>query len=161
MASPTYGRIMGIAGSGHAGVREVRASVSVQAPFIYVQVLAALVHVNNLVNAMSFGMTWGASLGTTLSAMKSMSYSHRAGVEDIVRDAQNVIISFFLSCFGPFVYVALLEVAVAIAQPFNSKDGEIPTRRLLIRLENDLNDAQSMDKSMPSKWQRPSYKSKS
>merc|ERR1719343_506855 len=99
MASPTYGRIMGIAGSGHGGIREVRASVSVQAPFIYVQVLAALVHLNNLFNAISFGMTWGASIGTTLSALTS-SYEHHAKMKDIARDTQNVVVSFFLSIFG-------------------------------------------------------------
>merc|ERR1719214_520373 len=51
MASPTYGRIMNLAQEAHNGIRNVKASVCVQTPFVYVHMLASLVHINNLINA--------------------------------------------------------------------------------------------------------------
>jgi hypothetical protein len=158
MASPTYCNLIALTERGHAGIRQVRASVSVQAPYIYVQALAALVHINNIINAMSFGMTWGTSLGTTLAAMRTIHLDVGASWGEVARDIQNVIISFFLSCFGPFIYVALLEVAIAIAQPFSSKDGEIPTKRLLEKLEKDLSDGKRMARSLPERWTKPRFK---
>jgi len=165
MPSPTYGRMMGLAQAGHSGVRLVRSSVNVQPPFIYVQMLAALVHINNLINAISFGLTWGSSIGTTL-AMLHVSppgehpYDHGAKTGEVARDTQNVIVSFFFSCFGPFIYQALLEVSIAIAQPFSSNDGEIPTHRLLRNLERDLQDGKmiSRQRNMPPNWEKPHFK---
>merc|ERR1719247_3671730 len=66
MASPTYGRIMNLAQSAHAGIREVRQNVSVQAPLTYTHLLASLVHINNLLNAVTFGVVSGLALGTAL-----------------------------------------------------------------------------------------------
>lgn len=165
MPSPTYGRLMGLAQSGHGGVRTVRASVNVQPPFIYVQILAALVHINNIINAISFGMTWGMTLGTTLERFHitppgANHYSHGATMKDVGRDVQNVIVSFFFSCFGPFIYQALLEVAIAIAQPFSSHDGEIPTKRLIKNLERDLVDAKMVvrPENLPEHITQPYFK---
>merc|ERR1719310_652187 len=62
MQSPTYGRVMHHVVDAHTGIRKVRSSLSVQAPYIYVHLLASLVHLNNVVNAISFGIAWGASL---------------------------------------------------------------------------------------------------
>jgi predicted membrane chloride channel (bestrophin family) len=157
MQSPTYCNLINLTERGHAGIRQVRASVSVQPPFIYVQALAALVHINNIINAISFGMTWGTSLGTTLAAFHAFG-SNGARWGEVARDIQDVIVSFFLSCFGPFIYVALLEVAVAIAQPFSSKDGEIPTKRLLEKLEKDLLDGKRMATNLPERWTKPRFK---
>merc|ERR1719158_1390465 len=56
MQSPTYGRIMNLCQSAHGGIRQVRASISVQAPLSYTHMLATLVHVNNFINALSLGV---------------------------------------------------------------------------------------------------------
>merc|ERR1719221_326297 len=155
---------MTLAQAGHAGVRTVRSSVNVQPPFIYVQMLAALVHINNIINAISFGLTWGSSIGTTLEYFKvpppGMHYDHGARMSELSRDTQNVIVSFFFSCFGPFIYQALLEVSIAIAQPFSSLDGEIPTQKLLRNLERDLHDSKMVSRScnLPAKWDKPHFK---
>merc|ERR1719247_2320372 len=64
MASPTYGRIMNLAQNAHGGIRSVRASISVQAPLTYTHMLATLVHTNNLLNAVTFGIVSGLAMGT-------------------------------------------------------------------------------------------------
>jgi hypothetical protein len=160
LPSPTYGRLMSLAQSAHAGIRSVRSAIHVQPPYIYVQMLATLVHINNLINALSFGMSAGATLGTALQTHGIIEYEKRARAREAAGDSQNLIVSFFFSCFGPFIYTALLEVSIAIAQPFSSRDGEIPTKRLLMQLQQDLEDGLTMIKNMPPGWKCPSFKAK-
>jgi len=158
MASPVYARMMSLQQEGFNGIRSVRSSITIQPPFIYVQMLASLVHVNNFINAISFGMTWGSSLGTSLQYLRQVDFSHHATLTEVLADMQNLVVSFFLSACGPFIYLALFEVSIAIAQPFGSKDGEIPIGRLISQLTQDLYDGKRMLRGLPEVWPKPSFK---
>jgi len=155
MPTPTYGRTIALAEKAYNGIREVRASVCVQPPYVYVQMMAMLVNVNNLINAISFGMT----LGVALIILKE------SGPKAAARGVQDLLISFILSLVGPFLYQALLEVAVCIAQPFAgasddeevSSAGRIPTEKLIFQLEKDIRDADFMSANLPS-WEQPCFK---
>mmetsp|Transcript_22084 Transcript_22084/g.40588 ORF Transcript_22084/g.40588 Transcript_22084/m.40588 type:complete len:420 (+) Transcript_22084:77-1336(+) len=155
MASPIYGRIMQLAEQAHDAIRNVRSNISIQAPFIYVQMLASMVHINNLVNAVSFGLTAGASVGTILSYIRLHPQEASASGRQASADAQSLLSSFFFSCFGPFVYQAMLEVAIAIAQPFSHEHAILPTTHMLSCLEQDLSDGFEVAKKAP--WHMPSY----
>jgi hypothetical protein len=157
LASPTYGRLLGIALDGFGSIRSVRASISVQAPYIYVQMLSSLVHINNIVNAVSFGLTWGASMGTTVQFWGVHPvHDEKGSQKQAMRDTQTLLVSFFFSCFGPFVYQALLEVSIAIAQPFSNEDAVVPTERMLKLLERDLHDGLVCSKKIS--WKQPRFK---
>lgn len=159
LASPTYGRIMGVTVQGFNAIRDVRSFTSVQAPFIYVHMLSSLVHINNIVNALSFGLTWGASVGTMLVYWGSHFNESRkaeASQKQATTDTQTLLVSFFFSCFGPFVYQALLEVSIAIAQPFSNEDAVVPTKRMISMLERDLHEAMALAKQIS--WEQPRFK---
>merc|ERR1719162_1023371 len=79
-----------------------------------------------------------------------------ASATEATHDVQTLLVSFFFSCFGPFVYQALLEVSIAIAQPFSNKDAVVPTARILHLLERDLHDGLKMAKQAP--WKQPCFK---
>lgn len=155
MPTPTYGRTMLLAEKAYKGIRMVRASVRVQPPYVYVQMMAMLVNINNVINAISFGMT----LGIALIVIKNN------GLKAGVKGLQDLLISFILSLVGPFLYQALLEVAVCIAQPFAgaaddedvSSAGRIPTQKLLFNLEQDIRDADFMSQNLPG-WEQPHFK---
>lgn len=156
-ATPTYGRLMGSVLEGFNAIRDVRVSICVQAPFIYVQMLSSLVHINNIVNAISFGLTSGASIGTLLAHLRSpVTEGTRATAREATHDAQTLLVSFFFSCFGPFVYQALLEVSIAIAQPFSNMDAVVPTERILRILQKDLHDMLRASKCIS--WKQPCFK---
>merc|ERR1719188_1987630 len=133
MQSPTYGLIVSSVKEAHRSIRTVRQSVLVQSPFIYVHLLASLVHVNNIVNAISFGIVLGSSIGTSLQYWGV--YSTDSREKDLVSDLENLIISFFICVVGPFLYQVLLEVCICISQPFASEASGIPTDRLMQRLQ--------------------------
>merc|ERR1719160_1698030 len=91
MASPTYGRIMNLCQSAHGGIRQVRAAISVQAPLTYTHLLATLVHMNNLLNAITLGIVSGLAIGTAL--MKYGSHPHiedEATWREVNQDWQNM-----------------------------------------------------------------------
>jgi len=142
LAAPAFGRCMALSGEGLDEIVRVRCMISVQAPYIYVQMLSSIVHLNNLVSAISFGMTLGVSIGTLLQHRRAdMPSDEQATARDAAVDMQSLIVAFFLSCIGPFVYQALLEVSIAIAQPFSNSDAVVPTKRIIKVLERDLLDA--------------------
>mmetsp|Transcript_13915 Transcript_13915/g.24328 ORF Transcript_13915/g.24328 Transcript_13915/m.24328 type:complete len:413 (+) Transcript_13915:89-1327(+) len=138
---PMYARFMTLSGAGLDAIVKVRSNISVQAPYIYVHMLASLVHINNVVNALSFGMTGGVSVGTWLAWRGIIPHKARATGAEAAVDMQSLLVSFFFTCFGPFVYQALLEVSIAIAQPFSNNDAIVPTKRLLNILERELHEA--------------------
>lgn len=141
LAAPSFARCMALSGEGLDKILKVRSMISVQAPFIYVQMLASLVHINNIINALSFGMTAGAAIGTWLAYHQWHIFTtKRATLEQAVVDLQTLLVSFFFSVFGPFIYQALLEVSIAIAQPFSNEDAVVPTKRILKALVKDLHD---------------------
>jgi len=155
MQSPTYGRVMHHVVDAHSGIRKVRSSFSVQAPYIYVHLLASLVHVNNVVNAVSFGIGWGVALAEVHNILYHAHGRHERNAAS--RDGQQMLVSFFYSCFGPLIYQAMLEVGIVIAEPFSSDDAQIPTIRLLKGLEKDLHDSKRMAENVP--WEQPHFKS--
>lgn len=160
MPTPTYGRIIGMAEAAYNGIRDVRASVSVQPPYVHVQMMAMLVSINNIICALSFGMTLGVTVASYLARVKT---GVATDLDDTAHDLQDLLITFVLSTIGPFLYQALLEVAVCIAQPFADagKDpkapGRIPTGMLLYKLEKDLHDSEKMSANLPW-WDQPHFK---
>lgn len=161
MASPTYGRILNLVQNAHAGVRQAYGSVSVQSPFMYTHMMACLVHINNVISAISFGFILGTGISVLLihQDIHPLPDSHSAEVRNshVARDFQNVVVSFFICMFGPFIYQAILQVAIALAQPFASEEGKVPTASLLQKLSKDLEDGVTMNRAAPW-WDPPSFR---
>jgi len=161
MQSPTYGRLQSSTHEAHTGIRKVRCAISIQAPFVYVQMLASLVHMHNIFNSIAFGLTAGSAI-CMLQIREGSSVhdvSRRVVTRDeIMNDMQNLLVCFFLSVVGPLIYQGLLEVCVAVAQPFSSKDGAVPTTNLLNVLHDDLKSAKLLKSDMPKGWSQAHFK---
>lgn len=155
LASPTYGRFIHLAEQGAEAIHDVKCTISIQAPFIYIHMLSSLVHINNIINAISFGMTAGSAVGTMLEHFGWHQHEGKATHTQVQRDSQDFIVSFFFCCFGPIIYQALLEVGIAIAQPFSSGDALVPTERIAESLERDLHDAMRMMTEIS--WPQPCF----
>jgi len=161
MASPTYGRVMNLCQSAHGGIRQVRAAISVQAPLTYTHMLATLVHVNNLLNAMTFGVVSGVAAGCALQASGYKQYGlhyqgEAASSRETTQDWQNMAVTFLYCFFGPLLYQALLLIAMHLAQPFDSIEARIPLDRLLNQLEIDMVNGREVLDAMP--FERPCFK---
>jgi len=156
MQSPIYARIMMLIQSATKGIREVRCSITVQVPYVYVQMLATLLHINNLLNAISFGLTSGVALAAMM-ARHSTRIRNLVQMETLILDIQEVVVSFFTRAFGPCIYIALFQMCIYISHPFSSPEGNIPTDAIVQNLERDLQDARFVGDNPPS-WEVPRYR---
>jgi len=160
MQTPTYGRLMQLAQNGNKGIRSVREAVSIQPPFIYVHMLATLVHINNILNAISFGFTMGTSVGVYMAnANIHLGNDVPARDRDVTRDFQDLVVCFFFCMVGPMIYQALLEIGIVVAKPFAHKSAMIPTQRMLDKLSEDLKDGLLMADLVPF-WEKPFFQQK-
>merc|ERR1719424_2643091 len=156
MNSPTYGRIMNICQNAHAAIREVKLSITVQAPLTYCHSLAMLVQINNILSAVTMGIVSGLAVGTALLARdihfhKFLPFGHPehdASLRESDQDWQNLAITGIYCFFGPVLYQGLLMISMFLAQPFQAPDAEIPMRSLLYKVEVDLCDSRESVKTM-------------
>jgi hypothetical protein len=178
MNSGTYGRIMALCQSAQDGIRQVRCSISVQIPFIYTHMLACLVHLNNVLCALTFGLTLGSGIGAILShygihsPLVTYVYSkhqpaeeaaklfavHAAGNQNPNSAGQAIFLSMFTCLVAPFMYQAFLQIALSLAQPFGSEEAAIPTDALIMKLRADLEQMERMSDNTPG-WEKPIFKS--
>lgn len=166
MNSPTYGRIMNICQNAHAHIREVKLCINVQAPLSYCHTLSTLVHINNLLSALTMGIVSGLAIGTALLANDihfhdslplAQKHAH-ASMRESDQDWQNLAVTGIYCFFGPLLYQALLMISMFLAQPFQSEDAEIPMKTLLYQLEVDLCDSRDSVRLMGFKM--PFFKEK-
>jgi predicted membrane chloride channel (bestrophin family) len=161
MASPTYGRIMNLCQSAHGGIRQVRAAISVQAPLTYTHMLATLVHINNLLNAVTFGIVSGLAIDCWMirNGYHYFTENKMAGDpsgREVTQDWQNMSVTFLYCFLGPLVYQALLMISMHLAQPFDSDEAKIPLDRLLVQLEIDMCNGRDLVEHLP--FERPAFK---
>eukprot|EP00419_Tripos_fusus_P065579 CAMPEP_0172930854 /NCGR_PEP_ID=MMETSP1075-20121228/219200_1 /TAXON_ID=2916 /ORGANISM="Ceratium fusus, Strain PA161109" /LENGTH=590 /DNA_ID=CAMNT_0013792167 /DNA_START=70 /DNA_END=1844 /DNA_ORIENTATION=- len=153
MPSPTYGRILNIVQEAYGSIRDVRMLQLIKAPFIYVHTLAFLVHVNNILNAIAFGLVLGMALLEVVGKRDVYNRTRWANM------CCSLFMQFFFSMVAPLLYLALLEVAVCVAQPFTYQDAKIPAFKFLKGLEGDLKNAAELGDNPPY-WDKPCFKTK-
>jgi len=149
LAGPIFARCMVLSSQGLDRILRVRSCIAVQAPFIYVQMLSSLVHISNITSAVSFGLTSGTAVAKILVASEMHIFKFP---KEVVKESATTLdleawmVAFVFGAIGPVVYQALLEVSIAIAQPFSNSKALVPTDRILETLENDLNDGMSANR---------------
>lgn len=161
MASPTYGRIMGLAQSAQEGLRQVRTSIIVQMPFVYVHTLACLVHLNCILLVITLGL----ALGVTSHGIRQYvhHYYYEAHPDPSIQvipltvQLQSLIVETLKGVIGPLLFQAFLEIAISVVSPFSDSDAAIPVQRLTTSLETDLQQSFLLaDK--PPHWEKPTFK---
>jgi len=164
MASPTYGRIMNLAQCAQEAIRDARMSIIVRTPYVYVNTLAVLVHITNLMFAVSLGLTLGLSIGSIIYYARKYTYP-LAGydVAQLVAPASNsaisiqsIIIETLRCSFAAVLYQAFFELGLIISTPFTSSEARIPVNRMMKNLLRDLEDARRLASKVP--WERPMFK---
>jgi len=148
MASPTFLKVLKIIEQAYNSIREVRALSVVKPPFIYIHTLAILVHMNNLILSFSFGLSFGSSLNSWIYA------NHDATT--IAKSIFHCVFHYCYSALPSLLYLAMIEVAVAVSQPFDHHDGRFPATTFIKNMERDLNSA-SIIADNPPFWEKPCF----
>jgi hypothetical protein len=161
MASPTYGRILNLAQDAQEGQRQVRSAIQVQMPFIYIHTLATIVQVNNLLAAVSYGLTLGVAISTILEAFNAnlrLYDTEPKATRPLMEHSQALVIQTFQCFVGPIIYQAFLEIGVAISHPFGHLEyGAFPVEAMLTKLELEMEDCNRVVGNPPC-WEPPRFK---
>eukprot|EP00933_Yihiella_yeosuensis_P045929 TRINITY_DN41361_c0_g1_i1.p1 TRINITY_DN41361_c0_g1~~TRINITY_DN41361_c0_g1_i1.p1 ORF type:complete len:438 (+),score=54.10 TRINITY_DN41361_c0_g1_i1:93-1406(+) len=163
MASPTYVRIIGLTQKAQAGICGVRTSISVQPPYAYAHIMSAIVMLNNIMTAISFGLNSGIELGSIMHGRSLLYLPWVLGPKMAFnQECQDFMFSILIAFAMPGLYQALLEASMALSNPFaHSGDGHLPGRipahRLLVHLEQDLRDAALLTSNLPT-WEQQHFK---
>lgn len=147
MGSDAYGRLVGLVQEAQAGMLLVRDSATIQLHLAYMHVASVVVHLSNLLSAVSLGLALGACAGPAAS-------HDRRRLEEA---PQAAVVVLLLRCLLlPLAFLASLEVGISLDQPFTSEHGSLPVERFLRKLEGDLQDCSRLVAAPPS-WQRPRF----
>jgi predicted membrane chloride channel (bestrophin family) len=159
MQSPVYGRIMNLCQDSHSAIRDVRAAVTVQSAFVYIHFLATLVHINNLINAMTLGVVAGLAIGTALIRAGLHIYTPgKVSEAEVAQDSQNLVITAMYCFLGPLIFQAMLLISMDLSQPFGSQTSEIPVDNFLTQLETDMCWARKLVEPEHLCFERPYFK---
>jgi len=161
MPSPTFGSLVADCQTAQDSLRSVENEVSVQTPFIYVHTLAIVVHCNNILAAITFGLTLGASLGVVLAQGGVHWYVvtvEHTSEKPLAKVIENIIISVITCFVGPLLFQAFLLIGFSISAPFQMSEASIPTDTLLDRLENTLLEGSEVARNLPGGWEPPSFR---
>jgi len=156
MPSPTYGRILENVQAAQSGIRHVVGSAVVKVPYLYLNMLALMVHINNIANAINFGIALGALTFTLASFFDKFGFHPQPEPIDVLKDAENFVVCLFVNMFGPLIYLGLLDVSICISEPFSHDETDLPVRRHLEILTQDLQDRTLMATKTPS-WKPPRF----
>jgi len=166
MASPTYGRIMNLCQLAQNSIRQVRTAMSVRTPFIYVHTLATLVHVTNVLFAVSLGLVIGSSMEGIIWYAKSYWYdpldetAPLAGHISLPTEKwQSTIVELLKCVAAPMLYQAFFMLACSVSNPFSNADASVPVNRMLWSIRVDLADAEWLADNPPC-WETASFKPK-
>lgn len=169
MLTPTYGRVMALTQSAQDGIRTVKTSVGIQIPFIYTHMLATLVILNNILCAITLGMTIAAGMGAIRNNMEigPPLYPHidaRVPRMTVSQAIQAMLVALFSCLTAPLMYQAFLQISLALAQPFaidgnknSAGEASVPSEHWMHEMIVDLKAMEMLSKSCPT-WEPPNWK---
>ncbi|CAK9082437.1 unnamed protein product [Durusdinium trenchii] len=162
MASPTYGRMVMLANDAQVALKEIRMTTEVKIPYLYTHTLSAIVHLNNILCAISMGLTLGSCIGAALTSIDSRLtlYGIESYPTSTASQTLQLLLVQSLKCFFvPLLYQACLEICFCLYSAFGGETEEamIPSDRMVKEWSNEL--AGLMDLAMhPPHWQAPAFK---
>lgn len=112
-------------------VGQLRIQLSVQMPFMYAHMMSLLVYLNNILVA----ITCGLSLGTSLGALSS---TGKTPIEAKVAAAQTIFLSLVTLVVEPMLYQAFLQIGTNFCYPFGLSQENIPVHHMISDLKTNI-----------------------
>jgi len=137
---PIHARLMVMANDADDKINLSKVFSQVQMPFMYTHMLALLVHVNNILVAITCGLTMGAAAGEIYQRHKQPG-SGGVPPRDIYTAVQTLGVQMLIMVLNPLLYQAFLQIAATLCYPFGDHGeswARLPLQRCLNELEEHL-----------------------
>jgi len=122
----------------------LKMNITMQTPFMYAQLLAILVHVNNAMLAIVCGVNIGSAFNEIhrrndqLSGERKTIRPEMSIVGELYQAFQTVGIQLAIVLLTPMLYIAFLHIAHILCYPFGEESYHLPTETLIKRLHIEL-----------------------
>lgn len=116
-------------------LHNIAQAVLIQVPYQYAHMIAFLIHVFNIMNAIRSGGEIGASLGAY-----RFNYSSGEQVLPKAYQCETILVNFLLIILVPLVYHAFLSIACDLSIPFGTGDTDLPIDYMSTRFQYECND---------------------
>lgn len=126
-------------------IENLKVNITMQTPFMYAQLLAVLVHVNNYILAVCCGMAIGSAMNEVnrraqqLAGMRETDRRDLHVMEQLYGAIQTCGVQLMIALITPMLYVAFLHIAHLLCYPFGDESYHLPTETLIARLHSELN----------------------
>jgi len=126
-------------------IESLKMNITMQTPFMYAQLLAILVHVNNIILSVSCGMALGSSMSEIRRRKEQLaaeSLSHHRDMTlmgQFYEAIQTLGVQLVIVLLAPMLYIAFLHIAHILCYPFGDESHHLPTETLIERLHSELN----------------------
>jgi len=128
-----------------AEIESLKMNITMQIPFLYAQLLAILVHVNNILLSVCCGMALGSSMNEIRRRSEQLAGERKTGhndvtvMEQLYGAIQTLAVQLLIVLLSPMLYIAFLHIAHVLCYPFGNESYHLPTETLIARLHSDLN----------------------
>lgn len=125
-------------------IENLKMNITMQTPFMYAQLLAILVHVNNTILAISCGLAVGSAMNEIRRRSEQLSGERPTDRRDVTVTEQlygaiqTCGIQLMIVLITPMLYVAFLHIAHLLCYPFGDESYHLPTETLIARLHSEL-----------------------
>eukprot|EP00746_Dinoflagellata_sp_MGD_P136752 gnl/MRDRNA2_/MRDRNA2_70633_c0_seq1.p1 gnl/MRDRNA2_/MRDRNA2_70633_c0~~gnl/MRDRNA2_/MRDRNA2_70633_c0_seq1.p1 ORF type:complete len:425 (-),score=81.37 gnl/MRDRNA2_/MRDRNA2_70633_c0_seq1:119-1393(-) len=144
---PIHARLMVMANDADDKINLSKIFSQVQMPFMYTHMLAVLVHVNNLLVAITCGLTMGSAAGELYQRQRQAG-SGGVPPRNVYTALQVLVVNMIIMIVNPLLYQAFLQIAATLCYPFGDHGeswARLPLQRYLNELEEHLNWMSIMD----------------
>lgn len=140
VAPPMYVRLLFLCHDCMSQVEALKTNLSVQLPFTYAHMLAVLVHLANIMLAISCGLAIGSSMAETM--VRSQEVENGDHSRHMLREFyQAVQVSGMQLVFlvvQPMIYQSFLAISHALCYPFGEDMCHLPMEFFIESLENQI-----------------------
>lgn len=151
--------VLNTVASAQGDMRKTKTAVNVPVPYIYTHMLSLLVHVNNLLCAVRFGLSLAMTLSDLILEYNMSMPWHVAPPRQHGKKGSSsllfqIVISFCSYMIAPVMYQGFLMIGLGLSKPFATTfhTTRIPVDALLKKLKQDIEDANQLSRDPPSRF---------
>lgn len=142
VAPPMYVRLLFLCQDCLAKVEELKTFLSVQIPFNYFDMLAKLVHLANLMMAVSSGLTLGSAFHEIHYRNQQADLKNGKHESHIMRELYSAVQVCFMQVMmlllQPILYQSFLVIAHELSYPYGDDLWNVPTETYISHMQLDL-----------------------
>lgn len=140
VAPPMYVRLLFLCHDCMAQIEELKTNLTVQLPFTYAHMLAVLVHLSNVLMAISCGLAFGSAMAEITSRTNEVEATgtSRRVLGEFYEALQTLFMQVVILIIQPLLYQAFLVIAHALCYPYGDEICHMPTETFIQQMHYEL-----------------------